>query len=252
MSGIDEGRGADGETAVGFDYDLADCGVDVWVVELDREAAQVADRVGLLSADERERYERLKVEDARRRFAVTRASLRTILGRYLNVSSADLEFVYKEHGKPELAPDHNSRDIRFNLSHSHERAVLAVGAGGELGVDIERLRDSVEFVKLAKRFFSPREAESLAGLSGDELKRQFFQIWTAKESYIKAIGTGLRLPLDQFDFEIGDKIPALHETRHDPREKDRWCFRQFEIEDDYLATLAMGKPERTIRFCRES
>lgn len=223
--------------------------VHFWSIQLDQDESASSSAASLLSSDEIQRFERFKPATVRRRFALARGSMRAILGRYLNLPPASLEFRYGEQGKPSLAPEQNPSDLRFNLTHSHELAVLAVAIGREVGLDVEHLRDNIEFAKLALRYFSPSEARTLDSLQGEELKRQFFRIWTAKEAYIKAIGKGLRIPLDQFDIQVGhDHSPALLETRHAPGEKHRWTFSSFDGGADYLGTLAIEGPVGDRRF----
>lgn len=225
--------------------------VHLWRMQLDQDASATASSASLLASDEIQRFERFKPAAVKRRFALARGGMRAILGRYLDLPPASLEFRYGEQGKPSLVPEQNPKNLRFNLTHSHELAVLAVAKGREVGVDVERLRDNIEFRKLALRYFSPAEIESLTELEGVNLKRHFFRIWTAKEAYIKAIGKGLRIPLDQFDVQVGaDHPPALLETSHSPEEKDRWNFSGFDCEAEYMGTLATEGTARFLRFLR--
>jgi 4'-phosphopantetheinyl transferase len=223
--------------------------VHLWRIPLDRDASATSAPLSLLADDEVRRYERFKPEAVKRRFALARGGMRVILGRYLSSTPGSLEFRYGEQGKPSLAPEQNPAKLRFNLTHSHDLAILAVASDREVGVDVEHLRDNIEFEMLAARYFSPLEAEPLASLEGNELKRQFFRIWTAKEAYIKAIGQGLQIPLDQFDVAVGsEQQPNLLETRHAPEEQDRWSLHSFDCGDDYLGTLAIEKPASSPRF----
>lgn len=223
--------------------------VHLWRIPLDRDASATSAPLSLLADDEVRRYERFKPEAVKRRFALARGGMRVILGRYLSSTPGSLEFRYGEQGKPSLAPEQNPAKLRFNLTHSHDLAILAVASDREVGVDVEHLRDNIEFEMLAARYFSPLEAETLASLEGEDLKRQFFRIWTAKEAYIKAIGQGLQIPLDQFDVAVGsEQQPNLLETRHAPEEQDRWSLHSFDCGDDYLGTLAIEKPASSPRF----
>lgn len=230
---------------------LPGSGVDLWRIDLDRDDAVAATARGLLSPEELERFERFKPVEVKRRFALARGGMRSILGRYLECAPDGLEFRYGEQGKPDLVHCQNPGGLRFNLSHSHELAVLAVSVRREVGVDVERLRDNVEFSRLAARHFSPEEAGTLESLQGEDLMRRFFQIWTAKEAYIKAIGKGLRIPLDQFAVAVDDESgrePSLLHTRHAPEEKDRWSFQKLDCGDDYMGTLATEGPSGDLRF----
>lgn len=119
-----------------------------------------------------------------RSFAFTRLVLRGLLGR-------EPQLLREPEGKPYLA----GRELSFNLSHSHHLAVLAVGPT-ELGVDVEYMGRDVDFLALARRFFAVPE---WAWLERQPSAREpFYRIWTRKEAYIKALGTGLRHPLDAF------------------------------------------------------
>lgn len=97
-----------------------------------------------------------------------------------------------EHGKPHLLEGR----CEFNLSHSEGYAALGVQQQGPLGVDIEDQNRQVDWKALTERFFARPEVEA-ARLASDP-RSCFFEIWTAKEAYIKALGSGLYHPLDQF------------------------------------------------------
>ncbi len=220
----------------------SDSGVQVWRINLSAPPAHLPAAVNLLSEDERARFDRFKIPEVGHRFAVARASMRTLLAEVAELQPQAVRFEYGAQGKPMISPSQNPGDIRFNLSHSADTAVLAVTVGREVGVDVERLRDNVSFQKLARRFFAPAEAESLRGLEGEELKHRFFRIWTAKEAYIKAVGLGLRIPLDRFSFNIAqDGTPELADTSHDPTQRSKWLFRQFEPEAGCIATVGVAR-----------
>lgn len=120
--------------------------------------------------------------------------LRLLLGDVLGVAPESLRFERGDKGKPFL-PD--QPQFHFNLSHSEGYAALAWSAGRtELGLDLEDTTRNVDWAALAPRFFARPESERLS-LQADP-RAWFFRTWTAKEAYIKAIGTGLFLALDQF------------------------------------------------------
>jgi 4'-phosphopantetheinyl transferase len=216
--------------------------LELWRIHLNPPPEQLPAAVALLSADERARRDRFKIEAVKRRFAIARASMRQLLAKAAGRDPRDIRFDYGPQGKPSIARAGNPGDIRFNLSHSGDTAVLAVTVGREVGVDVERLRDNVDFQKLARRFFSPVEAATLNRLAGDDLKRRFFRIWTAKEAYIKAVGLGLRIPLDQFAFQISENdAPRLTDASHDPPQMQRWRFHQFEFGDECVATVGVER-----------
>lgn len=155
----------------------------------------------LLSADEWERLTCFKYEKDRHCFLVTRALVRTVLSRYTGVAPEDLSFVFNRHGKP--AVDYNDgirRRLSFNLSHTEGLIVLGVSLGNELGVDIEYSRRQFASLEIATSYFTAVEAEALASLPPERRDERFFQYWTLKESFLKAHGSGLSLPMDRFSF----------------------------------------------------
>lgn len=156
----------------------------------------------MLSPQEQQRADRYVHDRPRERFVFVRAALRRILADELQMDTRELQILEGAHGRPELA----SLPLHFNVSHSQERAVIAISRTARLGVDIEALapieRDLVE------RFFSPIEQAALTSLTGPEWIRGFYRCWTRKEAFVKALGQGLSLPLEAFDVTI-DETPRL-------------------------------------------
>jgi 4'-phosphopantetheinyl transferase len=157
----------------------------------------------LLNEAERARSGRFMTALLRRRFTAARARLRSLLGGHLGRDPRSLVFVENEFGKPRLV---DRPDIHFSLSHSQDRALLAVSEGLEIGADLEGVR-GVDHLGLARRYFHPNE---VAAIERDaDPRAAFFQIWTLKEAVVKALGTGLSLPLDEFEVSIAGARPAM-------------------------------------------
>jgi 4'-phosphopantetheinyl transferase len=145
-----------------------------------------------LSAAERARAARFHFDHDRLAFIASRCLRRQILSRYLAVPPALLEFTENESGKPRLAyPD---TPLRFNVSHAGELFLIGIAHQREIGVDIEILRENVSFEEIAKRYFTPAEAEVVGRLPQEEKAAAFFAQWTRLEARLKAIGVGLRGP----------------------------------------------------------
>jgi 4'-phosphopantetheinyl transferase len=168
--------------------------VTVWCWSLDANEPEIERLSAMLGADEKGRAERLRLPDVRRRFVVAHAAMRSILGAEIGVSPSDVRFVAGPHGKPAFA---NPTDVRFNLSHSHDLAVLAVCRGAEIGVDVECVRHIDEAERIAERFFAESEKQAVARAQGDARDRLFMRLWTCKEAYLKATGDGLSRPFDE-------------------------------------------------------
>ncbi len=170
---------------------LAPLAVHVWEIDLGQESTPEAAVLPLLSVQELERLERRRTPEARLRFLNTRAALRNILGGYLNAPAASLRFTYGVHGKPHLA----GSGLEFNLTHSGNRALLAVGRGLELGIDLEQMRPRA-VLPLARRFFHADEVAWLETQPAAEQPHAFHRLWCMKEAWVKAMGEGvLHTPL---------------------------------------------------------
>lgn len=154
--------------------------VDVWLVELDAPADWLQP-----TPAEAERAARLAAGPVRQRYLRSHAALRAILRRY---TCDPLDFAVAKHGKPYLPA---VPEIAFNLSHSGERALIAVAREVEVGVDIERLRPLRECLAIAERFFPPAEAAALGECDPAAREAEFFRRWTRIEAVLKARGIGL-------------------------------------------------------------
>lgn len=212
--------------------------VHLWRIDLAAVATAEQRWQQILSADERTRAARFHFPHDRQHFTATRALLRTILASYVASEPAKLVFRYSEKDKPSLALAGNQ--VEFNVSHSGTRALLAFARGRALGVDVERIREDLDPIALARRFFSTHEQNQLAALDPTEKYSGFFRCWTRKEAYIKARGTGLSLPLDQFDVSLqaGDEN-ALLTTRPDPLQAGLWSLQEIPAGDGYIAALCV-------------
>ena len=169
--------------------------VHVWQIPLDVDDERLAALTQTLSPDEPVRADRFLSPVDRARFVAGRGSVRAVLAGYLNTAPEALRFTYSLHGKPELSGDPR---LHFNLTRCEDLALLAVSAGGPVGIDLERLRMDFAPEPLAARFFAPSEREALEQASPAEKHRVYWAIWTAKEACLKALGTGLDTPLNSF------------------------------------------------------
>lgn len=144
-----------------------------------------------LTSEERLRVGRFRFFEDARHWTACRANLRKILGEAIHLPPDEVPLVLSKFGKPTLAPPFDS--IHFNLSHSPDLAVVALGVDGPVGIDLENLERAKELLECESTFCHPQEIQSLP----DEASlraRQLLRIWTAKEAVLKALGTGLSHP----------------------------------------------------------
>lgn len=225
--------------------------VEVWAVPLDPPEPQVAALARLLSPDEAERAARFRFERHRRRYAVGRGALRTLLGRYLGVPPREVAFGYGAKGKPFLAAPPSAPapsalagtapgPLHFNLSNSEELALIAFCGEAEVGTDVERLRPMPDGLDIAERFFSAAERQALAAQPPEERDRAFFRCWTRKEAYLKAVGDGITAPLDAFDVTLAaGEPPCMRSIDGDPARAAAWALVHVEPAAGYLGALAL-------------
>ena len=190
-----------------------------------------------LSADERVRAERFYFEHDRKRFIIGRGLLRTILSRYLDIEPLRLQFCYQSHGKPVLA-DFGAGKLHFNLSHSQGLVLYAVTGEQGIGIDIEYVRPLPEADQIVKRFFSARESAVFKALPTAQKPQAFFNCWTRKEAYLKAIGDGLACPLDRVEVSLTPgEPPRLLSIAGTPL--DHWTLQELTPACSYVGALAV-------------
>jgi 4'-phosphopantetheinyl transferase len=217
--------------------------VHVWRARLDVEAARAQQLAQWLSGDEHLRAERFRFERDRQRYIISRGILRDILARYLRVNPHDVEIGHTTQGKPYVSGDLASRLIRFNLAHSQDLALYAFTAGHEIGVDLEHLRSIPEMSAIVSHYFSAHEQAALAALPESAQRSAFFNCWTRKEAYVKALGSGLYQSLQEFDVSLVPGEPAALLAHHlRPSEVMRWSVQELFPDDDCAAALVVEGP----------
>jgi 4'-phosphopantetheinyl transferase len=174
---------------------LDDGTVDVWHLPLDR-AVPSAD---VLSADERARAARLRFPRDAARWTAARAWTRTILAGYVDREAAGLVLTAAPREKPTLTGPVGAP--AFNVSHSGDVALLAVGRGLDVGVDVEQVTamDDAEILLVARRVLPARDVDDLLRTAPDLRCARFHRVWVRHEARVKCRGTGLGEPEEAFD-----------------------------------------------------
>ena len=167
--------------------------VCAWHAELDLSPDTIAGLRDLLADDELHRVSQMRFERDQRRFVVAHGALRDLLGQYLGLHPRQVRFVAGASGKPALHPDFGSQ-LTFNLSHSAGRALIAIGSGAEVGVDVEHVSFETDCLDVARHWFSATEAHALESMPDRQRTKAFFALWTRKEAWAKARGDGLAMP----------------------------------------------------------
>ena len=213
--------------------------VHVWRVPLDVSQDVVAVLVALLSDDENARVRPMLCDEIARRFIVSHGALRKILALYVDESPEHIRFVTDARGKPHLASTTGAPAVCFSLSHSGEFALCAVANGRDVGVDVEQIRPISAWREITERYFSGQEREALDAISPDQALEAFFQGWTRKEAYSKALGQGVSSRWTQFSVSLTPgEVVELPGTGTKAGNDDRFTLCPLEPGVGYVAAVA--------------
>jgi len=213
---------------------LTDSEIQVWSSSLDISDAKLDVCRCVLNESEMERALRFHFEKDQRHFIASRGVLRFLLGAYTQKEPSQIRFEYGEKGKPCLSDAPS--ELQFNVSHSHGRALWGFTKHRRLGIDLEFVQRDVDFGAIAKRFFSASEWNAMKDLSFEERKTCFFNCWTRKEAFVKALGDGLTFGLSAFDVTVFEHAQI---TRIDgPENPDSWTLEALNVANGYAGAVA--------------
>jgi len=190
---------------------LEDNEVQLWRIQLSAAAKLSELYHSLLSPPEQAHAERCRPGQAREHFTIGRACLRILLGNAIGIDSDSIKISAGLHGKPET-PAIGGQGIFFNVGHSKDTVLIALGRQGALGVDVEYFDRKTDIMEVASCNFTEQETNSLASIADPEARiRLFYRYWTRKEAVAKADGRGLLLSLSSFD--VSHESTNLHTVR---------------------------------------
>jgi 4'-phosphopantetheinyl transferase len=213
--------------------------IDIHVMDMDGAGIDLRRLSALLDDEEGERAERFRFDQDRRRYIARRGRLREILSQSLGCPASRIRFAWNAFGKPFV----KEANLRFNVSHSRNIALVAIAHGRELGCDIELRDPRFASEQIPERFFSPSEIRALRDLDPTPQVEAFFNCWTRKEAYIKARGYGLSLPLDSFDVSLAPDEPAAL-----LRGCNGWSVKSFEPVAGFQAAVVAEATDWRLNF----
>jgi len=220
--------------------------VHVWRADLEVDENLQNSFLKLLSPDEKIRAGKFRFAKDRRNFIVARGILRSLIGKYLEINPAEIPFRYSEFGKPGIA-NHNL--LEFNISHSQNIALFAFTKKFNIGVDVEFVNPNIEVKDIATKFFSANEIMNLLALSEQEQILAFFNCWTRKEAFIKAVGEGLSFPLDKFEVSLEPDKPAkLLATDWEPKAVSKWSVYSMSPGANFVGSLVIEGLVENVKF----
>lgn len=176
----------------------------------------------------------------------SRGTLRFLLSTYLQQPPNSIEITENAYQKPVLAQPHG---YFFNLSHTARFILFAVCATAPLGVDLEQMQRETDWQMIARRYFASEEQSFIA--ASPQPRQAFYQIWTAREAFLKGLGSGFHFPLDQFFVHFTDTQHAVIKSEQLPAAQN-WKIESFHLEANCIAALAYPGEQQRLRTYRIS
>ncbi|MFN8671515.1 MAG: 4'-phosphopantetheinyl transferase superfamily protein [Candidatus Sericytochromatia bacterium] len=199
----------------------------------------------LLKEDEIIRSNRFYFEKDKHNFIISRGLLRFLINKYTKIDYKKINFNKNEYGKPFL----DNSNLKFNISHTKDRLLLAFSNNIELGIDIEKVREISLYKDIVKRFFSENEIKDFFSLDESLYQETFFTIWSRKEAFIKAIGQGLSFGLDNFDVSVLYEKPEIKNIRYEKNSiniNKKWLLFNIDVPKTHKAALVLEKVDKEI------
>jgi 4'-phosphopantetheinyl transferase len=213
--------------------------IDFWSFSLDCDDGLLSQAESRLTREERERVGRFPLEQHRRRFIVRRAMRRVLLANLNGMEPPEIQFDSLQNGKPRLSGINTP--LEFNSSHSGDRGIIVTGKC-QLGIDLEILDRPMDHLRFARRSFTKEEYDDIWRSDENELRIAFFNCWTGKEAYLKAIGRGLSKPLRSFAVRCApNEAPGLRWDEERYESRNEYSFFRF-TDGEYVATAVWNLP----------
>lgn len=222
----------------------------IWRIPLQVRADRIENLGKVLSQEERERASRFVTQRLSTRFSVCRAAVRVVLADYMSVIPRKVQFFHTDKGKPYVKGTGTGRELRFNVSHSEDVAVLGITWQREIGIDVEAKREIGHVEQLVDRCLGPLEKKAFRRRERASTSDLFLRYWTHKEAYLKAIGEGLQIPMSsvEFDLEAEGSGRLLSCPATNPRSR-QMVVADFNPGDGYYGAFAVeGQEPITVRL----
>lgn len=216
-----------------------DHSVHIWKIFFSDYSNEEAFYSKILSHAELARSSRFHFQIDSIRYKVSRVVAKVLLSKVLSIKPSNIELQLNDYGKPKLIA--KSNNIFFNVSHSANLGLIAITDIGPIGIDVERYRKKMLAEKFARRFFSESEVKEYLDLPHGQKEEGFFNCWTRKEAFIKALGLGLAMPLKDFDVTLTPgEVSQLIEVRNRKEQAAGWLLKNIPLKEDYAAAFSIN------------
>lgn len=206
--------------------------IHIWSISLNSDNAFFERCKESLTDAERERIHYYNFKQVQDHFIISQGGLRLLLSSYLNIEPQKIQIRKHAKGKPYIADD---TSLCFNVSNSGKYCVYAFSRSGEVGIDIEEVRPLSDIDDLIDKNFTENEKHYINKNQKDRIEN-FFQFWTVKEAYLKAIGEGMRLTPDSLEFSIENGIFKLDAVKGIFEQED-WLFKVITPGANHMGTI---------------
>ena len=212
--------------------------IHLWIADRSTWSSSITSLMKLLTKHEIQRHSRLKIDEKKDQFLKSRGLLRLVLSSYLGLSPGLIQFETNPAGKPYLMDS----DLSFNLSHSGDLFIYGFCLKAQIGVDIQEIYSISSMESVIKKTISPKEQSYFEGLSTGKSLQAFFNIWTAKESYLKAQGEGFQA--NPAAISVIPELSGSNFTLEDQSNNEKgseWTIQSIRVQPGYKAAFAVNK-----------
>ena len=224
--------------------------IQIWRIDLPQPASTFEACLSLLNADELARANRIRHALTRQHFVLGRASLRRLLAHHLSITPEAITFTTTSFGKPELSLPNAA--ISFNVAHSANTILIALSLHGRIGVDVEHMNPTTDFLKIAQHSFTASENATLNAIPNPQDRRTaFYRGWTQKEAVAKADGRGLSLATTSFEVPLSpahSSPVAITTSTHGPTQT--FFLTTLPLDETTAASLATDTPGQKLCLVR--
>jgi 4'-phosphopantetheinyl transferase len=224
-------------------FSISDQEVHVWTIALSNRVVSADVIKSVLSFSELRKIDEFNVVSDKDRYAYYRGLLRLILSKYLSTQPENIIININEKGKPFI----NDSDIKFNVSHKGDFAVIAVVKNSEVGIDVENLDNNIDYFRLIERFFTNEEKMNFTKLRPSSQRTLFFRIWTMKEAFVKALGQDMVKFFNRFSVRFSENGIKGIKFKGD-RFKYHWWFQNRILFDQYACSVVTTNLKSKVKY----
>jgi 4'-phosphopantetheinyl transferase len=228
---------------------IQDDEVYVWYVYLNQSAPKINRMARLLSKEEWQRTNQLRGSELQNQYILCHGVLRMIVSEYTDTDPTNIAFEHGEFGKPKISGFRGKDGIEFNLAHTRGLGVYAFNLDARVGIDIEHLSIFPEMEAVASQIFDPETKRFWQSLPEEKKMVAFYNGWTRKEAYLKAMGTGLKNGLKKVEVTIVPEEPArLRGFNESPDRPIFWSLESFNVHSEYIGAIAYEGHSKKVRI----